>query len=68
VTYAIVLTYLFGFFGALSALLLGVSFTKGQRQRYPLLRKLDGKQLHLLVLTAMFWLLSYGLLELTTFR
>jgi len=57
---AIVLTYLFGFLGAISVLLLGVSFTKAQREKYPLLRKLDGKQLHLFVLACVFLVLSFG--------
>jgi hypothetical protein len=40
----------FGLFALILALLFGATFTKGQRQKYPILRKLDGKQTHLLIL------------------
>ena len=56
----IILTSLFGCLGAISALLLGVSFTRGQREKYPILKKLDGKQLHLLSATIVFWAIAYG--------
>jgi tetratricopeptide (TPR) repeat protein len=57
---AILLTYLFRLLGAISALLLGVSFTKSQRKKYPILQTLSGKQLHLLLATVVFLLLAYG--------
>lgn len=42
------------------ALLLSVSFTRGQRARYPVLRKLDGKQLHLAAAFCLCLIASYG--------
>ena len=56
----IVLTYLFGFLGAIFTLLLGVTFTKGQRKKYPILTKLDEKQLRFFFVACVFLALSYG--------
>lgn len=55
---AIVLTYLFGLLGAISALLFSASFPKAQQQKFPILKNLDGKQLHLVVATILFLVLS----------
>ncbi len=52
----IALTYLLMLLGTLAGLLLGArSFTQGQRKKYPVLRKLDGKQLHLLTAALLFF-------------
>lgn len=42
-------SYLFGFLVALSGILLGLTFRNYDREKWPLLRKLDGKKPHLLV-------------------
>jgi tetratricopeptide (TPR) repeat protein len=49
----IVLGHLFAFVAAIASLLLGLSFTKSQRERFPVLRKLDGKQLHFAATTVL---------------
>jgi len=56
----IILTWLFGSVGALASLLLAVTFTKSQRQRFPIIRKLDGTQLHLFILALLSLLLAGG--------
>lgn len=39
--------------------LISITFTKGQRERFKILRKLDGKQIHLLIATAIFALMFF---------
>ncbi len=56
----IVVTYLFGFLAATFWILLGVTLTKGQRQRYPFLKRLDGKKLPISVAAVVFFALFYG--------
>jgi tetratricopeptide (TPR) repeat protein len=57
--FLIVCAYSFLFFGTLSAALWGrISFTSGQRSRYPFLTKLDGKQIYLAICTCAFLFLS----------
>src|SRR5688572_4997628 len=52
----IALTYIFMFLGTISGLLLGArSFTRSQRKKYQFLKKLDGKQLHLLAAVLLFF-------------
>lgn len=53
-------TYLFLFAGTISAILLTVSFTQGQRRKFPLLKRLDGRQIHLSLVTILFLALGYG--------
>jgi tetratricopeptide (TPR) repeat protein len=53
------LSYTLLFLAAISGLLLTVSFTRGQRKRFPLLRKLDGKQIYLLVAVVVCSALGY---------
>lgn len=54
------LAYAFGFLGSLAALLLaGIKFTKSQRQKYPMLKWLDGKQILLLICTLLFGIIAY---------
>ncbi len=57
---SIALTYLFGFLAAISVLLFGASFSRRQRQRFPLLKKLDGKQVHLFVAAVVFLALNFA--------
>ena len=45
------LVYLFSFISSVSGLLLGISFTKGQRDKYRFLKWLDGKQIFLALVT-----------------
>src|SRR2546423_2909217 len=45
---------------AICLLLLTVSFTRRQRRRFPFLRKLDGKQIHLFFAVVIFSGLGYG--------
>jgi len=45
----------------LSALLLGITFTKAERIRYPLLGRLDGRQIHLFLIALGSLLLSIGI-------
>ena len=52
------LLYFFALIGSLSGLLLGVTFTRGQRKKYPLLKNLDSKQLILAIVTALSLVLS----------
>ena len=47
------LIYIFGFVSAISGLLLGVTFTRVQRDKYPILKKLDGQQLILAAVTVL---------------
>ncbi len=57
----VVLTFLFGFVAGICAILLGVKgFTKGQREKYPILKRLDGKQLHLIVAATIFSAIATG--------
>ena len=56
----LVLSQAFACLGAISALLLGASFTKRQCQRYPVLKKLDGKQLYLFAITVVLFACAYG--------
>ncbi len=56
----IFLTSMFGFLAFFFGVLLTVSFTKGQRERYPGLKCLDGKQLHLFLGVIICSLLAYG--------
>lgn len=57
----VILTYLSGFLAAICVILVGgVTFTRGQRRRWPILRKLDGKQVHLSVITVILLAISYG--------
>jgi len=57
---SIALTYLFGFLAAISVLLFGASFSRHQRQRFPLLKKLDGKQVHLFIAAVVFLALNFA--------
>lgn len=57
----IILGHCLEFLAAAAGLLLGLSFTKGQRDRFPVLKKLDGKQLHLGLLVIIFVALSLGI-------
>jgi tetratricopeptide (TPR) repeat protein len=60
-TVFIVLAGIFGFLASITGgALLTVHFTKGQRKRYPILTKLDGKQLHLLITTIVFAAIAFG--------
>jgi len=54
------LTYILSFLAAVAALLLTVSFTQRQRKRFPFLRKLDGKKLHLVIAAVFFSALAYS--------
>ena len=56
----IVFTYLFRFLAALSVLLFGASFSRRQRERFPLLKKLDGKQVHLFIAAVVFLAFNFG--------
>ena len=49
----IILGHLFTFVAAIAGLLLGLSFTSVEHQRFPVLRKLDGKRVPLLVTTVL---------------
>lgn len=54
-------TYLLGFLAGICAVLLGgLRFTRGQREKYPALKKLDGKQLYLLCAFFVFLAASSG--------
>lgn len=57
---AIIAAYLFAFLATLFVLLFGATFTKGQRSRYPLLRRLDGKQVRLAIIAVACMFISYG--------
>jgi tetratricopeptide (TPR) repeat protein len=57
---AIIATFTFGFIGATFVLLLGVSFTRVQRDRFPFLKKLDGKQVHFAGAAILCLALGYG--------
>ncbi|SRR6266446_3472717 len=54
------LTYIFSFLAGVFLLLLTVSFTRGQRQRFPFLRKLDGRKIPLSITFIVFSALGYG--------
>jgi deoxyribonuclease I len=54
------LIYFFTFISSVSGLLLGISFTKGQRDQYPFLKWLDGKQLVLAVVIISSLAISQG--------
>lgn len=56
----IILASLCGLIAALSVALLGFSFTRAQRSKYKILKKLDGKQIHLAVIFVVFSVASYG--------
>jgi tetratricopeptide (TPR) repeat protein len=45
---------------AIAALLIGTSFTRRQRTRFPMLAKLDGKQIHLFVTATLFIAIGYA--------
>ena len=49
------LSYTFLFLAGIGGLLLSVSFTRGQRKRFPFLKKLDGKQIHLCMPSVVFF-------------
>src|SRR5713226_3534421 len=57
---SIVVGYLFLTLGAIVALLLRARFTQGQRKKYPIITKLDGKQIPLFVTAVLFLVLGYG--------
>src|SRR5258708_1746804 len=57
---SIILTFAFLCLASVTGLLLGITFTRSQRSRYPVLRNLDGKQVHLFILTLVFLVLGYG--------
>jgi tetratricopeptide (TPR) repeat protein len=54
------LNYVSLFLAGICLLLLSVSFTKRQRSRFPILRKLDGKQIYLSIAVILFSGLGYG--------
>ncbi|MCH7755847.1 tetratricopeptide repeat protein, partial [candidate division KSB1 bacterium] len=56
----IFITGLFGFLAALCGFLFAASFTRGQRERFPVLRKLDGKQVYFAIGVVLFLVLFYG--------
>ncbi len=56
----IIVESVFGFLAFVALVLFGASFTKGQREKFPILRKLDGKQLHLFLFLFVFGLIAYG--------
>ena len=47
--FLIILTNCFGYLSGLLVLSFGASFTKFQRKTFPILKKLDGKQVHLFI-------------------
>ena len=55
------LKYLFAFLAFICGLLIKPKFTKGQRDKYPILKKLDGKQLYLVGFTIIFSAISFGI-------
>lgn len=56
----IVLTYLFGLLGAITALLVGVGFSLGQREQHQFLRIMHEERLQLIIATVVFWIIAYG--------
>lgn len=64
---AIVLIQLLKLFGILATTILGVSFTRGQRKAFPSLKKVDGKQLHLLMFSVFCFITAYGLNAITDY-
>jgi len=62
VYFIIVLAYLFGAIAVIAVALIGVSFTRTQRDRIPMLRRLDGKKLQLVIIAVACYLLNYALL------
>ena len=48
----------FGGLAAISGLLRSASFTRADRKKYPLLKKLDGKKVHLFISTLVFIVLA----------
>lgn len=50
----IALSYICGFLSVLCGILMATTFTKAQRERFPILKKFDGKQVRLLVACIVF--------------
>jgi len=57
---AIILTTVFGFLGAISALLFGATFTRGDRKKYPMLKRLEWRKYHLRVTLVVIVVISCG--------
>ncbi|MCK4796911.1 MAG: tetratricopeptide repeat protein [Spirochaetes bacterium] len=53
--------YLFAFLAFICGVFIKSKFTKGQRDKYPILKKLDGKQIYLISFTIIFSAISFGI-------